>query len=126
MRKKTVIYDGISGGAYNGGRYLTNAIRSEGESVIVLPSEAGLGAGDLADALTFTVEGYDMNIGHYFHGRYTSGNGLVFDDGSLAVEIRGVSYGTLSDIAEKLCSMLKVGCALIKDAESSRVVLIET
>jgi hypothetical protein len=126
MIKTTIVYDGVSGGAFNGGRYLANAISSKGGSVIVLQSNAGLSAGDLSDALASVTDCYEWTIDHNLRGKYTANNGCSFDDSSLTVEICNVSFKTLSDIAERLCNWLKLDGVLIKDTNSGRVVLIET
>ena len=124
MIKTTIVYDGVSGGAFNGGRYLANAISSKGGSVIVLQSNAGLSAGDLSDALASVTDCYEWTIDHNLRGKYTASNGCSFDDASLAVESSDVSFETLTDIAERLCRVLRLDRALLKDMVSGRIVLI--
>lgn len=126
MRKTTIVYDGVSGGAFNGGRYLANAISSKGGSVIVIPSNAEFSAGDFAEAIVNVTGSHFYTIGQFLHGNYAANNGCSFDDSSLTVEICNVSFKTLSDIAERLCNWLKLDGVLIKDTNSGRVVLIET
>ena len=120
MRKTTIVYDGVSGGAFNGGRYLANAISSKGGSVIVIPSNAEFSSGNFAEAIV------NVTGSQFLHGNYAANNGCSFDDSSLTVEICNVSFKTLSDIAERLCNWLKLDGVLIKDTNSGRVVLIET
>ncbi|MGN1255026.1 MAG: hypothetical protein ACI4T9_10640 [Prevotella sp.] len=124
MIKTTIVYDGVSGGAFNGGRYLANAISSKGGSVIVLPSNAELSTGDLAEIIASVIDGHEWTIGHNLRGKYTASNGCSFDDASLAVEISDVSFETLTDIAERLCRVLRLDRALLKDMVSGRIVLI--
>ena len=125
MIKTTIVYDGVSGGAFNGGRYLANAISSKGGSVIVLPSNAELSTGDLAEIIASVIVGHEWTIGHNLRGKYTASNGCSFDDASLAVEISDVSFETLTDIAERLCRVLRLDRALLKDMVSGMVVRIE-
>ena len=125
MIKTTIVYDGVSGGAFNGGRYLANAISSKGGSVIVLPSNAELSTGELAEIIASVIDGHEWTIGHNLRGKYTASNGCSFDDASLAVEISDVSFETLTDIAERLCRVLRLDRALLKDMVSGMVVRIE-
>ena len=125
MIKTTIVYDGVSGGAFNGGRYLANAISSKGGSVIVLPSNAELSTGELAEIIASVIDGHEWTIGQNLRGKYTASNGCSFDDASLAVEISDVSFETLTDIAERLCRVLRLDRALLKDMVSGMVVRIE-
>lgn len=64
-------------------------------------------------------------VGHFLNGRYTSNNGLVFDEKSLSLEIIDVDLDTLIAVAEELCIMFLQESVLLKDYTSGRVMFID-
>lgn len=65
-------------------------------------------------------------IGHYLDGRYTAKNGKQYGENSLSVEIIGVNFETLLNIAMELCSSFTQESVLLKDSSSGKVLFVNT
>ena len=128
------LYNGTDGGAYNGSRYLANAIKVEEN---VKPSQGGIIVFntdfDVINCLMQGVESFmnqitvpqdmDYAAGFFFKGTYTAPNGKLFDEDCLSLEILGVNSDTLKTIATNLCSTMSTDNVLIKDYSTGKVLL---
>lgn len=63
-------------------------------------------------------------IGRFLHGRYTGRNGKIFSENSLSVEIIGVTFDELVQIAEEICIVMDQESVLVKDYSSMKVVFV--
>lgn len=64
-------------------------------------------------------------IGKFLNGRYTAKNGKTYSEDSLSVEIIGVTFEELIEIAEELCIEFLQESVLVKDYSSGRIVFID-
>ena len=64
-------------------------------------------------------------IGNFLKGRYTAKNGKTYSEDSLSVEIIGVSFDELVEIAEELCVEFLQESVLVKDYSSGRIVFVD-
>lgn len=130
------LYNGTDGGAYNGSRYLANAINVEEN---VKPSQGGIIVFntelDDINCLKHGVESFMNRItlphymgcaaGLFFKGTYTAPTGKLFNEDCLSLEILGVNSDTLKTIATNLCSTMSTDSILIKDYSTGKVLLAE-
>ena len=66
------------------------------------------------------------NLGHFFKGRYTGQEGLVYSGNSWCVEITGVSDDALIAIGEELCRANSEVPVLIKVySERNKILLVD-
>ena len=161
-----LIFNGKSGGTYNGMRYLAESISSKNKTALVNegiqfePSENEKG-GIIVFSTDVNAEELSKNkiinflkqktqsiinrlsatkkidkiavknklvgwtIGHYFSGRYTSPtNGKQYGENSLSLEIIGIDFEKLCQIAMELCESFHQESVLVKDFSSGRVLFI--
>lgn len=65
-------------------------------------------------------------IGRFLRGRYVGKNGQVFDENSFSIEIVGVDFKTLLDIAEDLCKSFDQETVLVKTYNPQRVLFVNS
>ena len=143
MQRLYEIYDGVSGGAYNGGRYLSRSISSKsktplfsaGDSDEPLDDETG---GIIVLCADAGVSGYDVrkvmsgcglvhwSVGHYMGGKFVRGrDGEQFDWHSLAVTMPDADIDGLFRIARRLSEVTGHRSSLLKDSRSGKVFLLK-
>ena len=66
----------------------------------------------------------NWSVGNYFKGKYTDKQGRVFTKKSLSVEVIGVTYEQLIDIAEDLCREVKQETVLVKSYSTNKIFLV--
>lgn len=63
-------------------------------------------------------------IGHYLDGRYKAKNGKKYGENSLSVEVIGIGFEKLLEIAEDICRDFKQESVLLQDFTSGRVLFV--
>ena len=134
----TEIYNGETGGAYNGARYLAKAItskgkpflyssshegsefRSEGGGCLVFSSDSHVGRKDLEQQLV-AITHHAWTVGHYLTGSYTAPDNRNYDGRSICVDIAGADLDELIRTAKELSRSFANDSLLLKDYSSGKV-----
>lgn len=61
------------------------------------------------------------SLGQFFRGTYTDDKGVVFNDNSVCLYVRGLTSMSLCDLTEVIARRLKLGSVLLKDLNTSEV-----
>ena len=80
-------------------------------------------------AIDMTMQKQNMvgwTIGYFFKGRYTGKHGEEYSEGSISVEIIGISDDTLMEVAEELCRVFEQKTAMVKVySERNRILFVD-
>lgn len=82
--------------------------------------------GSLINKFNKTSEEYigAFSLGNFFHGKYVSDDGKVFDEKSMAMEINGLSTKSLIKVAEAICNEFSQETVLVKDLNANKIFLV--
>ena len=135
----TEIYNGETGGAYNGARYLAKAITSEGKpslyssshegsqfelegrgGCLVFSSDSHVGRKDLEQQLV-AITHHAWTVGHYLTGSYSAPDNRNYDGRSICVDIAGADLDELIRTAKELSRSFAHDSLLLKDYSSGKV-----
>lgn len=114
---------GENGNAYSASKRLLHAIKGTepNSGIIVFPESAIVDTAKIES----TLHDHRINTGYFLSGgRYTDKNGTSFSEKSSAVEILNAAAETLIEIAEEMCTKLKVTAVIVKDC-NDRIYLAE-
>ena len=93
--------------------------------IIILPSGADVAPSEIEkNAQKHNPAGW--TTGKFFKGRYTRGNGEVYSEDSLSIEIIGITDNELTETAEELCKSFNLESVLIKSyLERNQIYIVE-
>lgn len=66
------------------------------------------------------------SVGNFFKGKYVGDNGEMYNERSLAVEINGLSSGSLLKVAEMIAQEFMQETVLVKDLNKNKIYVADS